>query len=68
MREMEAKQKEAIDAALDVTGTSNEGTVKVVEEAHYGSALSADGNAGGCLDEGTHGTDRHPVTMAEPAN
>ena len=65
---IEAKQDEAIDAALDVTGTSGEGAVKVVEEAYWGSALSTDGDAGGCLDEGTHGPGRHPVAMVEPAN
>ena len=46
VHEIEAMQDEAIDAALDVAGSSDEGAVKIVEEACWGSALSADGNVG----------------------
>ena len=42
MREMEARQNEAIDAALDVTGSSSKGAVKLVEEACWGSVMEAD--------------------------
>ena len=68
VREMMAMQDDAIDAALDVTGSSDEGAVKVVEEACWGSARSADGDVGGHLDEGTHDPDRHPVKLVEPAH
>ena len=61
MRDMEAAQDEAIDAAIDMTGSANNVAVKLVEEACWGSALSADGDAGSHLDEGTRDLDRHPV-------
>ena len=66
VRKMNAKQVGAIDAKLGVTGSPDEGAVKIVEEACWGTALSADGNAGGHIDEGTHDPDRQPDTMVEP--
>ena len=68
VRKMEAKQDEAIDAALNVNGTSDEGMAMVMEEACWGSARNADGDAEGNFDEGTHVLDRHPDTMVEPAH
>lgn len=45
VREMEARQNETIDAALDVTGSSSKGAVKLVEEACWGSVMEADKDA-----------------------
>ena len=63
MSELETEQDEETKAMLDVTGSSDEGMVTLVEEECWGSALRADSDAGGHFEKGHHDPDRNPVTM-----
>ena len=67
MCKLETNQNKAKKEALDAARSSDEGTVKLVEEACWGSALSADGDAGGQFDKGCPDPDCQPVTVVEPA-